>query len=76
MTGRLSVPAVRLYAASGYREIPAYYPGFAGDPRAIYLEKRLDGWDHLPTDASHGGDVIVREMLEHHALDAGRRQAA
>jgi GNAT superfamily N-acetyltransferase len=76
LAGRLSVAAVRLYEASGYREIPAYYPEYAGDPRALYFEKRLDGRDHLPPDARDRGDVIVREMLEHHAFDARVRQAA
>jgi GNAT superfamily N-acetyltransferase len=76
MTGRRSHAAMGLYTAMGYREIPAYAGPFAGDPRAAWFEKRLDGRDHLGADPLDRGQVAMREVLEHHSLDAYRGQAA
>ena len=76
MTGRRSHAAMGLYAAAGYREIPAYIGAFVGDPRAAWFEKRLDGRDHLGADALDRAEVVMRQVLEHHAPDARRRQAA
>jgi GNAT superfamily N-acetyltransferase len=75
-TGRSSHAAMGLYAASGYDEIAAYYPDFADHPRAAWFEKRLDGWDHLGADALDRGQVVMRKVLEHHALHARGLEAA
>lgn len=73
--GRLSDAALGLYASTGYVEIEAY-GDFAADPRCVCFEKRLDGWDHLAPDAGDRAEVVVRQMLEHHSLDAGGREVA
>jgi ribosomal protein S18 acetylase RimI-like enzyme len=74
-TVNLQLAAIGLYSAFGYEEIGPYGEHGA-DPRCVSFEKRLDGRDHVATDALHRGDVVVRQMLEHHPLDAGGREAA
>jgi GNAT superfamily N-acetyltransferase len=46
------------------------------DPRGDSFEKRLDGAYDLATDELDRREILVREMLKHHPLDAGLRQAA
>ena len=46
------------------------------DPRGVSFEKRLDGAYDLATDELDRREILVREMLKHHPLDAGLRQAA
>jgi ribosomal protein S18 acetylase RimI-like enzyme len=66
-TGHLSAAALGLYRSSGYRELSG---------RAVGLEKRLDGADHLAADELDGREIVVREMLEHHTLYTRLRKAA
>jgi ribosomal protein S18 acetylase RimI-like enzyme len=74
-TGNLQLAAIGLYASFGYDEI-APYSNYSEDPRNVSFEKRLDGRDHVAPDAFDRGHVVVREMLEHDALDADRLEAA
>jgi ribosomal protein S18 acetylase RimI-like enzyme len=71
-TANLQLAAIALFTASGYEEIRNY----GANPRYVSFEKRLDGGDHVASDALHGADVVMREMLEHHALHARRLEAA
>jgi ribosomal protein S18 acetylase RimI-like enzyme len=73
-TGVLQRAAIGLYTASGYERI-ANYGAHGADPRCVSFEKRLDGRDHLAPHTLDGGEVVVREMLEHDPLDAGRLEA-
>jgi ribosomal protein S18 acetylase RimI-like enzyme len=74
-TGDLQLAAVELYRSAGYREVDPYGP-YKDHPRCRCFEKRLDGRDHLGADALDGHDVVMRQVLEHHPLHAGRRQPA
>jgi ribosomal protein S18 acetylase RimI-like enzyme len=74
-TGNLSLAAIGVYASVGYDEI-APYGSHAADPRCVSFEKRLDGRDHVAPDALDRREIVVRQMLEHHALHAGRLEAA
>jgi ribosomal protein S18 acetylase RimI-like enzyme len=74
-TGNLQLAAIRLYASLGYEET-APYGDHGADPRCVSFEKRLDDRDHVAPDALDRGDVVVREMLEHHAFHAGRLEVA
>jgi len=74
-TGDRLDAAIGLYESAGYARISGY--GLWGtDPRAISFEKRLDGAYDLATDELDRREILVREMLKHHPLDAGLRQAA
>jgi ribosomal protein S18 acetylase RimI-like enzyme len=72
--GRLEA-AIGLYESAGYTRISGYGT-WGADPRATSFEKRLDGAYDLSTDELDRREVLVREMLKHHPLDAGLRQAA
>jgi GNAT superfamily N-acetyltransferase len=74
-TANLQLAAIGLYTSVGYEEITGY-GDHAAHPRCVSFEKRLDGGDHVAADARHRGDVVVRQMLEHDALDAGGLEAA
>jgi ribosomal protein S18 acetylase RimI-like enzyme len=74
-TGTLQPAAIGLYAASGYERIENYGT-YSADPRCVSFEKRLDGRDHVASDALDRREVVVREMLEHDPLDARRLEAA
>jgi GNAT superfamily N-acetyltransferase len=74
-TGTLQTAAIGLYTSAGY-ELTAAWGRYADDPRLLSYEKRLDVRDHLTADELDRGEVVVREMLEHHALHAGLRKAA
>jgi len=74
-TGTPQRAAVGLYEAAGYERI-APYGHHGSDPRCVSFEKRLDGRDHVAPDTLDRGEVVVREMLEHHALHARRLEAA
>ena len=74
-TGNLQLAAIAMYASSGYSEIASYGP-LGSDPRCVSFEKRLDGGDHVAADARDRGHVVVRQMLQHHALDPGRLEVA
>jgi GNAT superfamily N-acetyltransferase len=74
-TGSLQIAAIALYTDAGYAEIGNYGANGA-DPRCVSFEKRLDGRDHVAPHALHRGHVGVRQMLEHHPLDARRLEAA
>ena len=71
-TGNLQLAAIAVYRWAGYSEVAGYGVN-AADPRCVSFEKRLDGRDHLAPDALDRRDVGMRQMLQHHALDAGRR---
>jgi ribosomal protein S18 acetylase RimI-like enzyme len=71
-TRNLQVAAIGLYVSAGYAEIG----GYGTDQRRVAFEKPLDGRDHVAPDPFDRRQVIVRQMLEHHALDAGRLEAA
>jgi ribosomal protein S18 acetylase RimI-like enzyme len=74
-TGSPQKAAVALYESAGYERIAPY--GHHGhDPRCLSFEKRLDGRDHLAADALDRGEVVVRQMLQHHALHARHLEAA
>jgi GNAT superfamily N-acetyltransferase len=72
-TGMPQPAAIGLYESSGY-ETTSAWGRLASDPRILSYEKRLDVRDHLATDELDGGEVVVRQMLEHHALHARFRQ--
>jgi ribosomal protein S18 acetylase RimI-like enzyme len=74
-TGSLQLAAIELYRSVGYREVVPY-GAYKAHPRCVGFEKRLDGRDHLGADALDRGQVVMRKVLEHHALDAGRLEAA
>jgi GNAT superfamily N-acetyltransferase len=74
-TGDKLTAAIGLYRSAGYEPIPGYGP-WAGDPRALSFEKRLDVRDHLAADELDRSEVLVRKMLEHHSLHARLREAA
>lgn len=73
-TGNLQLAAITLYTSSGYSEIEPYGRYFSEHPRCVCFEKRLDLGDHLAPDALDGGHVL-RQMLQHHPVDAGVRKA-
>jgi GNAT superfamily N-acetyltransferase len=52
--------AAGFYTAMGYAEVPG----------GGWFEKRLDNWDYFAADALDRGEVLVRQMLEHHPFDA------
>jgi ribosomal protein S18 acetylase RimI-like enzyme len=74
-TGNLQLAAIALYASCGYEEI-SNYGAYGADPRCVSFEKRLDGRDHVAPNALDRGEVFMHQMLEHHALDARRLEAA
>ena len=74
-TGVFQAAAIGLYESSGYAPTAAWGP-YANDPRLLSYEKRLDVRDHLAADELDRGEVVVRKMLEHHALHARLREAA
>jgi GNAT superfamily N-acetyltransferase len=74
-TGVLQRAAIGLYESSGYEPTAPWGP-YADDPRLLSYEKRLDVRDHLAPHELDRGEVVVREMLEHHALHARLSQAA
>ena len=75
-TGNLQIAAIALYTSAGYTEVPPYGRHFGDHPQCVCYEKRLDGRDHLAPDALDRGQVLVREMLQHHPPDAGLRKVA
>jgi GNAT superfamily N-acetyltransferase len=75
-TGDVMKAAMRLYESAGYEPIASYGNHWGMDPRCRPYEKRLDGAYDLTTDELDRREILVREMLEHHPLDAGLRQAA
>jgi GNAT superfamily N-acetyltransferase len=74
-TGNLQLAAIALYASCGYEEI-SNYGAHGADPRCVSFEKRLDGRDHVTPNALYRGEVVMREMLQHHPLHARRLKAA
>jgi GNAT superfamily N-acetyltransferase len=74
-TGVLQTAAISLYESSGYEPTAPWGP-YTGDPRLLSFEKRLDVRDHLAPHELDRGEVVVREMLEHHALHARLSEAA
>jgi GNAT superfamily N-acetyltransferase len=74
-TGVPQPAAIGLYESSGY-ELTAPWGRLAGDPQILSYEKRLDVRDHLAAHELDRGEVVVRKMLEHHALHARLREAA
>jgi len=72
-TGILQPAAVSLYESAGYAPT-ASWGRYVDDPRILSFEKRLDLWDHFAPDELDRGEIVVRQMLEHHALHAGFRQ--
>ena len=74
-TGDRLEAAIGLYESAGYAQIQGYGT-WGDDPRATSYEKRLDGPYDLATDELDLREILVREMLKHHPLDAGLRQAA
>jgi GNAT superfamily N-acetyltransferase len=75
-TGDLMEAAIGLYRSSGYTAIATYGDYWGTDPRCRCFEKQLDGAYDLTTDELDLREILVREMLKHHPLDAGLRQAA
>lgn len=73
-TGNLQLGAIALYTSSGYAEVTPYGGSFSETSRVCF-EKRLDVRDDLAPDALDRAHVL-RQMLEHHPLDAGLRQVA
>jgi GNAT superfamily N-acetyltransferase len=73
-TGILQPAAIGLYESSGYATAAAAWGRLADDPRVLSYEKRLDVRDHLAPHELDGGEIVVRKMLEHHALHARLRQ--
>jgi GNAT superfamily N-acetyltransferase len=74
-TGVLQRAAIGLYESSGYEPVAAW-GRHANDPRLLSFEKRLDVRDDLAAHELDRGEVVVRKMLEHHALHAHLREAA
>ena len=74
-TGTAQAAAIGLYTTSGYEPVAPWGP-YIDDPRLLSYEKRLDGAYDLATDELDRREILVREMLKHHPLDAGLRQAA
>ena len=74
-TGIRQPAAIELYESSGYEPTTAW-GRLAADPRILSYEKRLDLRDHLAADELDRGEIVVRQMLEHHALHARLREAA
>jgi ribosomal protein S18 acetylase RimI-like enzyme len=74
-TGVLQTAAIGLYESSGY-EPTAAWGRYADDSRLLSFEKPLDVRDHLAAHELDRGEIVVRKMLEHHSLDARRREAA
>jgi GNAT superfamily N-acetyltransferase len=74
-TGIPQRAAIGLYESSGYAPTAAW-GRLADDPRILSFEKRLDVWDDLATHELDRGEIVVRKMLEHHALHARFREAA
>jgi GNAT superfamily N-acetyltransferase len=66
-TGDVLHAAIELYRSAGYWRIDGYGQ-WGTHPRAVAFEKRLDGADHLAADELDRREIVVREMLEHHAL--------
>jgi GNAT superfamily N-acetyltransferase len=75
-TGNLQLAAIALYTSSGFTEVKPYGRHFGEHPQCVCFEKRLDRRDDLAPDALDGGQVLVRQMLEHHPLNAGLREVA
>jgi GNAT superfamily N-acetyltransferase len=75
-TGDVLDAALGLYRSAGYVEIQSYGAHWGADPRARSFEKRLDVRDDFAPDELDGREILVRKMLEHHALDARVRKAA
>jgi GNAT superfamily N-acetyltransferase len=74
-TGDRLEAAIGLYESSGYAPISGYGP-WGADPRAVSFEKRLDGAYDLAADELDRREILMRQMLQHHPLDAGLRQVA
>jgi GNAT superfamily N-acetyltransferase len=74
-TGDVLDAAIGLYRSAGYERIEGYGP-WGAHPRSRSFEKRLDGGDDLAADELDRGEIVVRQMLEHHALHARLREAA
>jgi GNAT superfamily N-acetyltransferase len=74
-TGTLQAAAIGLYETAGY-EPTGHWGRYVDDPRLLSFEKRLDGRNHLAPHELDRREVIVREMLEHHALHPRLREAA
>ena len=75
-TGNLQLAAIALYTSAGYTEVQPYGHYFSENPQCVSYEKRLDVRDDLATDDARRRQVRVRQMLQHHPLDAGLRKAA
>ena len=75
-TGNLQLAAIALYTSAGYTEVQPYGHYFSENPQCVTYEKRLDIRDDLAPDALDGSQVPVRQMLQHHPLNAGLRKVA
>ncbi len=84
-TGMVQRAAIGLYESSGYEPTTNWgryadthlaSPSGTGDPRLLSFEKRLDVRNHVAAHEFDRGEVVVRKMLEHHALHARLGEAA